>query len=89
MTITVIIQIVTKQNSLMHEIILPLKESPNGGSEIACRFLKSKCYSLLTNLSHKAKNFNYSRARLIINVTVRLQILLTKSPVTQSQKFPP
>jgi len=75
---------VTKQNNLMHVIILPLTESPNGGSETACRFLKPKCYSSLTNLSHKTKNFNTSRARLIINFTVRLKILLSKSPVTHS-----
>lgn len=74
----------TKENNLTHVINLPLTESPNGGSEIACRFLKPKCYSLFTNLSHKTKNFNNSRARLIINFTVRLQIPLSKPPVTHS-----
>jgi len=68
----------------MHVIILPLTESLNGGSDTACRFLKPKCYSSLTNLSHTTKNFNTSRARLINNFTVRLQILLSKSPVTHS-----
>lgn len=80
----------TKQNNLTHVNNPPLTESPNGGSEIACRFLKAKCYSLLTNLSHKTKNFNNFRARLIINFTVRLQILLSNNQLhTQSQKFTP
>jgi hypothetical protein len=85
MTIRVLIQIVvTKQNSLKHVIILPLKKYSNGRSEIACRLLKPKCYSSLTNLPHKTKNFNYSPARLIINLTVRPQILLSEPPGIQS-----